>query len=475
MTLRFAHSLDLKLEISNLRFLIWMISIAFWPALETRGQALRVEAEVRARDYHVGQGLELMVGVVAGKEPPRVEPPAVANARVAAIAPRDGDREPVVSSGIGAVVAERLRYVFRFRIVPDRAGPLVIPPVSVRDGDRVGKGPPIRLTIRAVPSAGRPNAFLGGVGTLEVDASAEPATVRAGQPLEHRVRLEGTAARGSSRRPDLEAIGPLPLGPRVEPLPDLASDDPPWRIIRHRLRWAEAGDLALPPVPIAYFDPDAGHYFTRTTPEVPVRVVAVPDFEPARLDFEPTTRADPRRARRRPATIAGLAIVAAGLAGQVLRAIVRRWRRSRGDDPRRLAARLARDLGAEADLDGAVVAIHDALGAYLALASGRPRGVLTPVEARREFGRLSHSGDAAIADEAESLVAACDASRYGPTAEARATVALVNRARRLFDGLAKRGIPRGGIARRDVGEDGPKGGTSDRQAMGAIGPVPPSP
>ena len=52
----------------------------------------------------------------------------------------------------------------------------------------------------------------------------------------------------------------------------------------YRLRPTRAGEAVLPPVAIAAFDPALTRYVTHVTAGVPIRVVAVPAFDPATID-----------------------------------------------------------------------------------------------------------------------------------------------------------------------------------------------
>ena len=49
------------------------------------------------------------------------------------------------------------------------------------------------------------------------------------------------------------------------------------------MRPTRPGEPVLPPVAIAAFDPSVNRYITKLTPSVPIRVVAVPAFDPATI------------------------------------------------------------------------------------------------------------------------------------------------------------------------------------------------
>jgi len=371
-------------------------SIAPWLACLTIGTGtapgaeagpLRPEATVGPGPYFVGQAIDLRVGV-PGSDPPAISPPKVEGAAV-------------IPAGGG-----------RFRVIARRSGVLLIPPMTAQAGGRSGRTAPIRLTVRDLPAAGRPANFLGGVGSFQVQAEAQPATVRVGEPIEFRVRLTGPGARGSAGRPMLAGKALDDLRIRVEPLATEAADEPPARVIRYRLRAGRAGAGTLPPVAVAYFDPKTGRYFTRAAAAVAIRVEEAPVFDPAAVRYGPA------REGAAGSRLDGVAVGLGGLAiGLILAGVLiaRNRRRRPGLGPRRLAARLAGEVGGAGTKIATARRITEGLADYLAEATGGPVGALTPEEARR--GIAGVSGDEALADAAARLVAACDRVRYAGAGE----------------------------------------------------------
>jgi hypothetical protein len=443
-----------RAPVASVSALLVVLALSNNPAAGQRAAtALAVEAQVPKGVYYVGQAIELRVGIEAAGERPQVVVPRVADAEVTPFR-TDKDMLQRGATGIGEFVSERIYYVFRFRIVAKRAGVLQIPPVTARLGERSGASPPLQVPVRALPATGRPAAFLGGVGWFDqVDAEVQPETVRAGQDFEYRIRLLGPAARGSTRPPTLAGLDGLPIALEVEPLPDEVVADPPSRVFRFRLRPTRAGEAVLPPVAIAYFEPRLGQYQTRATPGVPVRVVDVAAFDPSSLAYDSSTlagvaaatatsdavgQAAPERRWAGPwfALLSGL-IVVLGLCVALL--VGRRVHRRRLADPAQLARRVARQLDPEAGAEASSVRITAELARYLNRATGRPEGVLTPRDARSAFERLACN--AAIADRAERLVAACDQVRYAAHGNSAAAHALVAAARPLFTDLGRLSVP----------------------------------
>jgi hypothetical protein len=376
------------------------------------------------------------VAVEAAGEVPKAAAPRVANADVTPM------RVEAIQRGTTAIakqVVERILYVFRYRVVPERPGDLVIPPVHVRLGTRAGATEPVRLAIRKLPPEGRPASFLGGVGRLEVGAEAWPPSVRVGQTLEYRVQLLGPGARGSTRAPDVRGLARLPLGLEVEPLPPEVVDDPPSRVFRYRLRPTKPGEAVLPPVSVATFDPKAGHYLTRAARGVSIEVVDVPQFDPKTLQYAPppapagnpvTSLAEPRHWLK---WLVGLAACVVGLMACFLgvRALAQA-RATRAADPVWFARQSVRRLAQPFDGEEALAAwVAEAIAHYLQLAAGRPPGALTPVEARNAFDTLT--GMPAIAKYAGEVMSKCDRSRF--SGREGALEELRTETRRLFQML----------------------------------------
>src|SRR6202044_2483611 len=171
----------------------------------------------------------------------------------------------------------------RFRVVARRPGTLEIPSIRARLGDSSGRSRPLRVSIRPVPAGGRSAEFLGGVGRFALSAEAVPAVVRVGQELEFRITVTGRAAWGMTDRPDLKRFARLKIGLRIEPRSGDLTPEPPSRTFVYRLRPTRPGEEVLPPVSIAAFDPSTSRYVTRASPSVPIKVVAVPSFDPATI------------------------------------------------------------------------------------------------------------------------------------------------------------------------------------------------
>jgi hypothetical protein len=383
---------------------------------------LRVEARIAKGTYYVGQGIDVLIGVVAEGERPQITAPRVDGAEVELI---DTAFRPLSTSGIGDVHSESNAFITRYHVVPSRAWPLTIPPFVARLGERKGASTPIRLTIHPVPLEGRPASYLRGVGEIEARAEAVPASIRLGQTFEYRLVLKGHGAVGSTQWPVLPEFAGL-SGLKIEPAGTDRSIEPPSRTYRYRARATEPGTLILPAVAVASFHPIGKRYVETHAQSVTVRVVDVPRFDPATLPAVPGELPSGPGLERWAWIIPAVAVAAAW--GMVALVRVK-------TSARRSARRAARSLGEARDGDVAA-RVAAGLKAYLVRANGHRGGELTPEEAAREIARAVD--DSGLAERARRLVERSDQARFGRDAGDGPSSGLAAEASSFFEDLARR-------------------------------------
>ncbi len=288
-----------------------------------------------------------------------------------------------------------------------------IPPIRGHTSERrlEVQSRPLPIEVKSLPVIGRPAAFLGGVGGFAVDAEASPTTVRAGQDRSYTIRVTGPAARSMLIRwpPTLCGFTQVTLGLHVEPLPDVVANSPPSREFRYRIRPIRAGTALLPPVAIAAFDPQTARYVTKVTSSIPIRVVDVPKFDAATLDYRPP----PAPSRVVAPGAARVAVFCLGIVAILLGILVAWTRRARSRfNPRRLLRRRARTLNTHHGAERTARLITDTLAEYLEGTIGRPRGVITPHEARSAIAEATHDSDPQVsAVPVSSPIATAHATR----------------------------------------------------------------
>jgi hypothetical protein len=416
--------------------------------------SLRVEIDAGPGPHFVGQGFELRLTVVESGEAPKIDAPRVRGAQIWVIGI---EREPITTTSIGAIVSRESRFVIRLRVVAERPGTIDIPSILVQSETRTGRSRPLRLRIQPVPLDGRPAEFLGGVGRFVVSAEAEPSVVRVGQNLDFRIKVVGPAAWGMNQRPDLARFERLPLGLRIEAKEDETSNEPPSRTFVYRLRPTKSGEVTLPAVVVAAFDPALGRFITQAAPGVPIRVIAVPSLD--LTAFEDDVSTGSAIGMKWVSLIArGLSAVLLLLSFAGLARVRRRLRRRSPVGPeaaRRYAARLARRWGAHGlraepghpsslrggapgarrDNHDAAQRVCDELIRYLEIGVFRPPGALTPDEAREGIVRLTGSDE--LGSAASELVTRCDQVLYREVNGQAGTRELLDKAQGLFAALGR--------------------------------------
>jgi hypothetical protein len=381
-----------------------------------------------ARGPHfVGETIDVVVRISSAEGRPSIVAPWV---RGAVLRAAGTDVQPISSSAIGDIVHELNRYVYRYRLTVDTAGKFTLPPFLLRQGGRSSRTAPLLLTIRPIP-ANRPGTFLGGVGPIRVEVEAVPASITLGERLEYRVTLSGPGSQGVRQPPTLERLKRLPIEPTVTLISNERVDSPPKRLIRYRLRPAKPGEATLPPLAISTFDPRSQRFLVALSESVPIRV-NVPSLG-AILSEQPASSPSPPWWRR--GSVRGIsALMLVSIVGLTIGIAVRR--RARRFHPGRWSRSQARRFQEALDTHDLPREITERLADFLHLANVRPKGALTPAEAREGIERLG--GSAGVAEEAERLIRACDATRFaGGTGDNDDSEAFLGqRASRFFTSLA---------------------------------------
>ncbi len=152
-------------------------------------EPIPARAVVGRGPFFAGQEIVVQVVAIAAGERPEIEPPEVPGLSLFA---SGTSVHPLTTSAIGDMALnETNAFLYEFRLVPERAGTVVVPPFRLTIGSRSGKTTALRLEVRPVPVIGLPASFAGGVGSLTLRAEVVPDAVRVGQSFEYRVHLEG--------------------------------------------------------------------------------------------------------------------------------------------------------------------------------------------------------------------------------------------------------------------------------------------
>ena len=124
------------------------------------------------------------------------------------------------------------------------------------------RGEEVEIKVVPLPSRGMPADFKGAVGQFGIAADASPSKVRAGDPVTLTVQVSGRGNIDAINLDDLSAAeGFKVYEPKMKTITDV--DNGVYggvRSFEYILIPEKAGNLKIPPVQLAYFDPDASVY-----------------------------------------------------------------------------------------------------------------------------------------------------------------------------------------------------------------------
>ncbi len=123
---------------------------------------------------------------------------------------------------------------------------------------------PVTLHVLALPESGKPKEFTGGVGRFKMSASLDRATSTNGEPINLIVRIAGL---GNVRLIEKPAIGPVTglriLDPEIHDDDRVSGEDVQGtKILRYPIIPQTDGSYSIPPIRMAYFDPQTKSYQT---------------------------------------------------------------------------------------------------------------------------------------------------------------------------------------------------------------------
>ncbi len=133
------------------------------------------------------------------------------------------------------------------------------------------------LKVLPLPAANRPSDFSGAVGQFEIDVSAVPTHVNAGDPITLRLRVAG---KGNF---DRVLSNGLPADANWKTYSPKSSFDPADSVGYQGTKTFEqpvipndSGVTSIPPVTFSYFNPETRQYVTRSAPPIAISVSGAP-------------------------------------------------------------------------------------------------------------------------------------------------------------------------------------------------------
>ncbi len=224
--------------------------------------------------------------------------------------------EPVYVTQGRAVHKGRDSYLLSFSkiLIPKRAGKLQIEPATVstemavgqvrtRDrffGDFFGSrskykrfmvsSAPMKLGVLPLPEDGKPAEFYGLVGRYTVSASATPTNVSVGDPITLTVKVGGSKYLKPVQWPALEQIPELAENFKIPSQRASPTIEDGFKVFTQTIRANNDKVTAIPPILLAFFNPDKGEYVVAETEAIklevaPTKILTGADLEGR--DFAP--------------------------------------------------------------------------------------------------------------------------------------------------------------------------------------------
>ena len=180
-------------------------------------------------------------------------------------------------------------YVYRFRkrYLALEAGPLTFSPVRlkgempvevtqdlrIRRTERVlAFSKPVVVTIKPVPTEGRPDSYCGAVGKVDLRVTAKPTKVSVGDPITLTMRLSGKARLESVGAPPLLVNEALARYFKVPEDPLGGVMEGRSKVFTQTIRARSDRVAEIPPLEVSYFDPDSGGFETVRSRPIPLSV-----------------------------------------------------------------------------------------------------------------------------------------------------------------------------------------------------------
>ena len=142
---------------------------------------------------------------------------------------------------------------------------------------------PVEIEVLPLPEAGRPDAFTGLVGRLEVSASIDRTDAETNDALTYRLEVSGTGNIRTLPEPELGfpsdvEVYPPDVSERVDPTEDGVRGS---KIFEYVIVPRAPGQVTIPAVKLAYFDVDAGTYAAAASDPITLTVAGDPVAGPA--------------------------------------------------------------------------------------------------------------------------------------------------------------------------------------------------
>jgi len=377
-----------------------------------------------------------------------------------------GEKEYDLGTGVSVFVSQHRTshkgresnlIILRKVLIPKVAGQMELAPASVSTDVAVSRsrsflGPryqykrfmvssePMALEVLGLPEQNKPAEFYGLVGRYTISASASPTRVNVGDPITLTIRIGGSKYLKAVQWPALEDIPELAANfkiPSQKSSPTIADG---FKVYTQTIRANNDEVTAVPPIPLAIFDPDKGQYVVAKTEAIPLTVAPtkiLTDADVEGSDFSPVNKEVEAIRKGLSANYEGLdaltnqsfspvaaafsasyvVLWAAPLAALVISALVKLFTAATPEkiaDRRRRSAlgrtlRELRKIGTT-DREQRHELLASAMKHYIGERFDRVAGSLTADDCHQLI--VSAIGDGETADRYRRIIADCEAARY---------------------------------------------------------------
>lgn len=184
------------------------------------------------------------------------------------------------------------RYTLRRTLTPTETGTFELPIATLRGtivtgveerrGSAVASAEervfvatePVTLTVRPIPTEGRPPSYVHAVGRYEVDASLGVEAAQVGDPVPLVLVVRGEGLTENVRPPRLAEQTALNELVAVDDGRAQTDEETGERRFEYTLRPRRPGELELPPIEFPYYDPATGEFATARSAPLRLRVEA---------------------------------------------------------------------------------------------------------------------------------------------------------------------------------------------------------
>lgn len=190
-------------------------------------------------------------------------------------------------------------YRFQRTLIPHSLGNFTFGPVTlkgtfanaVKDGQLVGDrlfavAKSISLTVQDVPLEGRPDSYIGAVGTFDIDSTLAPTTAKVGDPMTLILDLSGRGTLADAQAPQIASLPGVDGSFRTYDGTEESRGNS--RRFTFSLRPLNSNVTEFPAIPVSWFDVDQERYITVSTKPIPVRISEAESLADSEIISAPT-------------------------------------------------------------------------------------------------------------------------------------------------------------------------------------------